>query len=727
MIIDRGRLAAALPGYEVKGELGAGAFGLVLAAQHRQLGRGVAVKVLAVNDGVAHARFVAEARLLARMDHRHIVRIHDYVEHGGFCLIIMELLAGGSLTRHLAGIPARKACEVGVAVAEALSYAHAQGVLHRDIKPDNVLFDAAGLLKVTDFGIAKIFEGSRTSASGVAGTPLYMAPEQLSGGQLGPATDIYALGVVLYEMLAGRPPFDPALPLLARYEQQLATMPPPPAGVPPAVAAAVMHALAGDLQARPRSAKDFALELAAAAHLGYGSNRISPSPIPPGAARHARVTTAPSASGEVPEALATPWYGAEHRPTADQPDMRPVEPGWPASPRGQRRTRWAWVMVAAVVAAVAAILAVRIVPAIASHSGQPGRAGSTVQPGGSGPVTPPSSGSASTGVPVTTFGTPTVTQVSGCGGHSYASVSEGAKLVMAGQTYQHGFQIVTDEYCGGAGPIAEDEWAWHIGTTYKTFAAVVGLDSINSTGVELEFLGSDNKPLEFIADGQSVESTNLVAGVPTDIEMSLTSVTNFVAETLVNQPARTGGPESQATVDFADDEFFTGSGSFPPEPSDISSLEALGAATSAELSGCDGRSYESASEGAKLAMAGQTYQHGFQVVTDEYCGGAGPIAEETWAWHVAGLFKNLTALVGLNTTNSTAATLEFLGPDNKPLKFTADGASVSVANLVSGAPTRIVLDLNGALNVTVETEVTNPGPESQATIDFANDNLTYGG
>jgi Protein kinase domain len=726
MIIDRGQLAAALPGYEVKGELGAGAFGLVLAGQHRQLGRGVAIKVLAVNDGMAHARFVAEARLLARMDHRHIVRVHDYVEHGGFCLIIMELLAGGSLTRHLAGIPARKACEVGIAVAEALSYAHAQGVLHRDIKPDNVLFDAAGLLKVTDFGIAKIFEGSRTSASGIAGTPLYMAPEQLSGGQLGPATDIYALGLVLYEMLAGRPAFDPALPLLVRYEQQLATMP-PPAAVPPAVAEAVMHALAGDMRERPRSAKDFALELAAAANFGYGPNRISLSPILPGAPRHARVMTAPGVSGEVPGALVTSWSGVDHRPTADQPDMRPVGPGGPASPRSRRRTRWAWVMVAAVVAAVAAILAVRIVPAIASHSGQPGRAGSTVQPGGSGAAIPPSSASASTAVPVTTFGTPTVTQVSGCGGHSYASVSDGAKLVMAGQTYQHGFQIVTDEYCGGAGPVAEDEWAWHIGTIYKTFAAVVGLDSTNSTGVELEFLGSNNKPLEFIADGQSVKSINLVAGAPTDIELSLTSVTNFIAETLLSQSARTGGPEPQATVDFADDEFSTGSGSFPPEPSDISSLEALGAATSYELSGCDGRSYKGTSEGAKLAMAGQTYQHGFQVVTDEYCGGAGPIAQETWAWHIAGLFEELTALVGLDTTNSTAATLEFLGPDNKPLKFTADGASVSVANLVSGAPTKIVLDLKGALNITVETAVTNPGPQSQATIDFANDNLTYSG
>ncbi len=399
MIIDRDQLAAALPSYEVRGELGRGGFGLVVAAQHRQLGRDVAIKVLAVSDEMAHARFVAEARLLASMDHRHIVRVHDYVEHGGLCLIIMELLAGGSLTRHLAGIPAREACAVGVAVAEALSYAHAQGVLHRDIKPDNVLFDAAGLLKVTDFGIAKIFAGSRVSASGVAGTPLYMAPEQLVGGRLGPATDIYALGLVLYEMLAKRPPFDPDLPLLARYQQQMAA-PPPLAGIPPAVAGAVMHALAGEMQQRPRSAKDFALELAAAADHGYGPNGASPSPILLGAARHGRPMTASSGYGEVPEALVTPWSSGEHRPTADQPEMQPAGPGWSAPPRGRRRIRWAWALVAAAVIAAAAVLAVKIVPTITLHSGQPGQPGSTVQPGGSSPVIPPSSASVSTGEPV---------------------------------------------------------------------------------------------------------------------------------------------------------------------------------------------------------------------------------------------------------------------------------------------------------------------------------------
>ncbi len=387
MIIDRGQLAAALPGYEVKVELGAGAFGQVLAAQHRQLGRDVAVKVLAVNSDIAHARFLAEARLLARMDHRHIVRVHDYVEHDGLCLIIMELLAGGSLTRRLPGIQGRQACAVGVAIAEALAYAHSQRVLHRDIKPDNVLFDAAGLVKVTDFGIAKIFDGSQVSASVIAGTPPYMAPEQIMGSQLGPATDIYALGVVLYEMLAGRLPFDPGLSVFARYEQQMA-MPPPPAGVPPAVADAVMHALAGDMPARPASAQDFAMELAAAAERGYAPARL-PVASPAADAVHQAAGYEASTEDQPPAAQTGDRTGDR---TGDQAGEEPAEPGPSASHRRTRRTRWAWVIVAAV-AAVAALL-VRIVPAIASHS--PGHPAPTVPPG----AVVTSSASASTARPL---------------------------------------------------------------------------------------------------------------------------------------------------------------------------------------------------------------------------------------------------------------------------------------------------------------------------------------
>ncbi len=132
----------------------------------------------------------AEAQLLAHLDHPHIVRVYDYLETDDLRLIVMEFPGGGTLTRQAAGMAPGAACAAGLAIATALSYAHARGVLHRDVKPDNVLFDAAGLLEVTDFGLAKIVEGSAATASRVVGTPPYMAPEQITGTRLGPATDL---------------------------------------------------------------------------------------------------------------------------------------------------------------------------------------------------------------------------------------------------------------------------------------------------------------------------------------------------------------------------------------------------------------------------------------------------------------------------------------------------------------------------------------------------------
>jgi serine/threonine protein kinase len=173
----------------------------VLAGWHQQTDRPVAIKVMEAEgpEGVS-LDFAAEVRVLRGLDHPHVVRAFDYVEAEGLCLVVMELLAGGTLSGRRAGIGPEQACAVGLAVAAALGHAHGRGVLHRDIKADNILFAADGTAKVGDFGIAKLFEGSAATASRIAGTPMYMAPEQIEGGRLGPATDLYALGVVLYRL-----------------------------------------------------------------------------------------------------------------------------------------------------------------------------------------------------------------------------------------------------------------------------------------------------------------------------------------------------------------------------------------------------------------------------------------------------------------------------------------------------------------------------------------------
>ncbi|WP_322762802.1 serine/threonine-protein kinase, partial [Frankia sp. Cr2] len=270
MIIDEAQVAALLPGYDLGTKLGAGAFGLVLSGRHRDLNRDVAIKILSPAQENAPGGFKAEARILAAMDHPHVVRVYDYVEADDLHLIVMELLGGGTLSRRRTGISPEGACAVGLAAAAALTCAHNQGVLHRDIKPDNIMFDAGDLLKVTDFGIAKIFDGSAATASMLIGTPKYMAPEQLVGGRLGPPTDLYALGVLLYELLVGAPLFDPGLPSHALGYQHLYAPPPPLVGVPAPVAEVVLRTLAKDPAVRQPSAHAFALDLAHAAGSVYG-------------------------------------------------------------------------------------------------------------------------------------------------------------------------------------------------------------------------------------------------------------------------------------------------------------------------------------------------------------------------------------------------------------------------------------------------------------------------
>ncbi|OAA29057.1 serine/threonine protein kinase [Frankia sp. EI5c] len=277
-VVDRGRVAAALPGYGIGAELGSGAFGLVLAGYHQELDRRVAVKVLTSPDAAAEAGFRAEARLLSRLDHPHIVRTYDYVVRGDLCMLVMEMLSGGTLSRR--ALHPEAACAVGLAIADALAHAHAHGVVHRDIKPANILFSDSGQPKITDFGISKVMEGSASTASRVVGTPRYMAPEQITGDRLGPATDLYALGVVLYELFTGTRLAPAALPLPALLRHHTEVPPPPPPGVPAPLAAVLMRCLAKRPDQRHPSAHAFALDLARAATSVFGRNWLDRSGIP---------------------------------------------------------------------------------------------------------------------------------------------------------------------------------------------------------------------------------------------------------------------------------------------------------------------------------------------------------------------------------------------------------------------------------------------------------------
>ncbi len=361
MLIDRSLVQAALPGYQVDGELGRGGYGLVLGGRHRLMGRNVAIKILldTTDDANLRSRFLAEARVLAELDHPHIVRIHDYVEHQGTCLLVMELLPGGTLRQRSAVGPMspEAVCALGLAAAAALDAAHAHNVLHRDIKPDNMMFASDGLLKVTDFGVAKIFEGTETTASGVLGTPRYMAPEQITGGRLYTSTDLYALGGVLYELLARRPLFGRTLSVGALVNHHLNVTPPPLDGISAAIGAIIMQTLAKDPTARFPNATQFALELAQAAAHTFSPNWLAESGIKVRlddeirhAAQRPPVRSSPHPpGGRVPGAQETGGHGAGGQdPWPGRSGPRPPQTSAPGDPRGQRVHGDPWVPPAAV-------------------------------------------------------------------------------------------------------------------------------------------------------------------------------------------------------------------------------------------------------------------------------------------------------------------------------------------------------------------------------------------
>jgi WD40 repeat protein len=205
------------PGYEVLRELGRGGMGVVYMARQQQLQRVVALKVIKAGAHAAaaeRARFQTEARVAARLRHPHLVPIHEVGEHQGQPYLVLELVEGGSLADKLSGKPwpARTAAELVRALAGAMQYAHQAGVVHRDLKPGNVLLATDGTPKISDFGLAKVLAGAEAGHTGsgeVLGSPPYMAPEQALGKskEVGPAADVYALGAILYELLTGRPPF----------------------------------------------------------------------------------------------------------------------------------------------------------------------------------------------------------------------------------------------------------------------------------------------------------------------------------------------------------------------------------------------------------------------------------------------------------------------------------------------------------------------------------------
>src|SRR5690606_23730991 len=205
--------------FEVSARLGAGGMGVVYRARDETLGREVALKVVSpwlVNDETARARLYREARAAARVKHPHVATVYDVGEEGGVTFLALELVEGLNLRDRLrrGGLPLQEARTIARGIAAALAAAHGAGVVHRDLKPDNVVLTHAGV-KVLDFGLARSLDDERsqqrvTREGEVLGTVGYLSPEQALGKPLDARSDVFSFGVLLYEVLTGRLPFEGA-------------------------------------------------------------------------------------------------------------------------------------------------------------------------------------------------------------------------------------------------------------------------------------------------------------------------------------------------------------------------------------------------------------------------------------------------------------------------------------------------------------------------------------
>jgi serine/threonine protein kinase len=245
--------------YQIVRELGRGAMGVVYEATDPQIGRAVALKTvrldaLSINAEELAQRFKNEARAAGRLNHPNIVTIYDAGEEDGVLYIAMELLEGHTLHALLAErrLPVERAIDIGRQICAGLQFAHSKGIIHRDIKPGNVIVASQGFVKITDFGIARSGE-TMTLTGQVLGTPHYMSPEQVLGKDLDPRSDLFSVGVILYEMLTGERPFEGQSMTTVMYKIVHETPVPPRAidtAIHPGLSAVIEKALAKSPEVR---------------------------------------------------------------------------------------------------------------------------------------------------------------------------------------------------------------------------------------------------------------------------------------------------------------------------------------------------------------------------------------------------------------------------------------------------------------------------------------------
>jgi len=311
--------------YEIQGALGKGGMGAVYKGFDPAISRAVAIKTIAKSsldeDELQHllARFRREAQAVGRLAHPGIVQIFDYGEDDELAYIVMELVHGKTLHEHLlqhANYDLREVGEIIRQLLDALSHAHAAGVVHRDVKPSNIMINDEGRIKISDFGIAHTESSELTQRGDVLGTPHYMAPEQYLGLQIGVPADLYAVGVIAYDLLTGTKPF---VGTTAATVMQLVLnqRPMDPSGLNPKLAPlmdkVLQRALAKNPEERFQSAPEFAEAFRLAIEASLGAAATAPAVAAPGAGllNAARLITADAAVQTPGDAAATPASAAD--------------------------------------------------------------------------------------------------------------------------------------------------------------------------------------------------------------------------------------------------------------------------------------------------------------------------------------------------------------------------------------------------------------------------------
>jgi serine/threonine protein kinase len=325
--------------YQIIGQLGQGGMATVYKAYHAKLDRYVAIKVMHPafkDDGSFLARFEREAQIVAKLEHAHIVPVYDYAEHEGQPYLVMKFIEGRTLKRILSAGPPTldQIVSILMPIANALTYAHRQGVLHRDIKPSNIVLDKNDVPYLADFGLARIAQAgeSTMSADMILGTPQYISPEQARGEKnLDSRTDLYSLGVILYEMVVGRVPFNADTPYAVVHDQIYTDLPLPSKlnpDIPEAVERVLLKALAKNPTDRYSTANEM-LEAFRRAAAESGLTDLNPERDKLAEENLHALDNSPTITGALPPAANIPAPVPSRSPQPPRTGRKEVQVGGP--------------------------------------------------------------------------------------------------------------------------------------------------------------------------------------------------------------------------------------------------------------------------------------------------------------------------------------------------------------------------------------------------------------